>query len=208
MLSKSRASPSPRLTCDPDSSVIRPPPNSSKPHTPPTTVTNSVANSEKSAIAAYFTASSLVRPTGTVSRYRSVPRLASPAMESPEIAATASGRNNGNSMVSAARATKRPFPVMAEKKSGPPPPPRAAVDFTAMPMMTGTTTSTARPAWLRRRPRMISSSDRRNRVETVAFARRGAPTSDTTGESAADIETLSGQGNEQVFQTRCLEGES
>ena len=50
-----------------------------------------------------------------------MPRLASPATESPEMAATASGRNSASSRVSEASATNSPFSVIELKKSGPPP---------------------------------------------------------------------------------------
>ena len=61
-----------------------------------------------------------------------MPIFASPATESPEIAATASGRNSPSSMVSEASATNRPFSVMELKKSGPSPPRPGEETFTAI----------------------------------------------------------------------------
>ena len=52
-----------------------------------------------------------------------MPWLASPAIASPEAAATASGRNSGSVAASAANATNSPLLVIASKKPGPPPPP-------------------------------------------------------------------------------------
>ena len=46
-----------------------------------------------------------------------MPMLASPATESPAMTPTASGRNSGSSTASAAKATNRPLPVIALKKS-------------------------------------------------------------------------------------------
>ena len=45
--------------------------------------------------------------------------LASPAIVSPESAATASGRNSASSMLRAVSATNTPFEVADEMKSGP-----------------------------------------------------------------------------------------
>jgi hypothetical protein len=84
-----------------------------------------------------------------------VPRFASPATESAEIAATATGRNNGSSRVSAVSATNRPLLVIEVRKSGPsprPPPAWGGEIFTAVATMIGTAASMARPAQLRRRP--------------------------------------------------------
>ena len=131
----------------------------------PTTATSRVATTAKITIAAYLISSSRVRPAGTVSRQRRVPRLASPAMESPEIALTAKGRKSGSSTVSAANATKSPLPVIALTKSGPPPRPGDDT-LTAMEMITGTTAKTAIPARFRRRPKMIFSSESRNRARS------------------------------------------
>ena len=63
-------------------------------------------------IAAYFTNSSLVRPDGTVSRPRSVPRPDSPAMASPETTPTLSGSSSRLSVnVSTTRARNTPLPA-------------------------------------------------------------------------------------------------
>src|SRR6478735_2482042 len=71
-----------------------------------------------------------------------------------------------------------------------------------MAKITGTAASTASPAILRRRPKMILTSERRNRVESRA---RGGLA--TTASSAADIESLARQGHEYIFQTGLQHGE-
>src|SRR3954452_23307570 len=168
-----------------------PPPNITTPSTMPVRVTVRDAASEKITTAMYFTPSRRARSTGTVSRYRSVPVFASPATASPDMAATANGRKSPSSIVSAARATKRPFSVMEGKKSGPSP--RCGADvLTATEIITGTAARTTRPARLRRLRKINRSSERRNRVEI----RRG----DGTRTSAADIEALPGQREEDLFQ--------
>src|SRR5918997_121773 len=130
--------------------------------------------------------------------------LASPATESPAMTPTASGRKIGISRVSAAKATNRPLPVIALTKSGPSPP-LGAETFTAMASTIGTTARTAIPARLRRRPKMMPSSERRKRpgrVRVVAGVGRATST------SAADIEALPGQGHEDVLQARPLDSEA
>src|SRR6476469_7889050 len=118
--------------------------------------------------------------------------LASPAIESPEMAPTANGRNKPSSIVRAARATNRPFSVIELKKSGPPSSCPGVETFTAMAISTGTPASTSIPARLRRRWKISRSSERKNRVDG---RRRGA-----TSASTADIEALPGQGHEDVLQ--------
>src|SRR4029077_10012551 len=100
-------------------------------------------------------------------------------------------------MVSAARATKRPFPVMDRKKSGASWPGCETVLLTEIEIRTGTAARTSRPAWLRRRPTISRSSERRNRGDQ---ATRGARTTVDGEASATDIEALSGQRHEQVLQ--------
>src|SRR6266536_5471022 len=127
--------------------------------------------------------------------------FASPAMVSEAIAATPSGRNSGSSMVSAASATNSPLLVIDAKKFGPSPPFPPVVGgqiFTETPMITGTAASTARPAQLRRRPKISHSSERRNRV----LIRRGGATAAGAASSATDIEALPGQSDERLLQVR------
>src|SRR4051795_11749353 len=134
--------------------------------------------------------------------------FASPATESPAMVATASGRNSGSSRVRAAKATNRPLPTMEETKSGPPPPPPP--DLTAMPRMIGTTARTAIPARLRRRRKIRSSSEPRNRqgsaradrVEPDSERSRRVGPSSVSRVSATDLEPLSGEGDEDVLQAR------
>src|SRR4051812_534813 len=102
-------------------------------------------------------------------------------------------------MVSAERATKRPFSVIERKKSGASSPGLEAVLLTAIAMKIGTAASTNRPIWLRRRRKISRSSERRNRVEgrrtgRVPEADRGPVT------SATDIEALPGQRYEDVLE--------
>src|SRR5512133_2850446 len=110
------------------------------------------------------------------------------------MALTANGKNNGSSRASAAKATNSPLPVIPLMMSTPPSP-LGEERRTEMAKITGTTASTPSPATLRRRPKMILSSDRKNRVDTRA--RGGLSTRRT---SAADIESLSGQGHEHVLK--------
>src|SRR6187200_2128043 len=105
------------------------------------------------------------------------------------MALTAKGKNNGSSRASAAKATNSPLPVIPLMMSTPPSP-LGEERRTEIAKITGTTASTPSPAILRRRPKMILSSDRRNRVDTRV--RGGLPTRTT---SAADIESLSRQGS-------------
>src|SRR4249920_1679497 len=72
-----------------------------------------------------------------------------------------------------------------------------------MAKITGTAASTPIPAMLRRRPKMILSSDRRNRVEIPA--RGGLP---INASSAADIESLSSQRHEDVLKAWPKYGEA
>src|SRR6478609_6424406 len=126
--------------------------------------------------------------------------LASPATESPEMAATASGRNSPSSRVSAARDTNSPFSVIELKKTGPPLSRQGEESFTATDTRTGTAASTARPARLRRRRKIRRSSDRRNRVDG-ARPRRATPS------STADIEALPGERDEDVLERRGVDPE-
>src|SRR5918995_4454365 len=124
------------------------------------------------------------------------------------MALTASGRNSGSSRIRAAKATNSPLPVIPTMKPGPAP---CAPDSTRMAMLRtiGTTASTASPARLRRRPKMIPSSECRKRTgcaRTGAGAGTGSRVVAMT--SAADIEPLTGQGHEDVLQTRPLDGEA
>src|SRR5450759_561287 len=133
--------------------------------------------------------------------------FASPATESPEIVPTASGRKSPISRVSAANATKSPLDVIEAKKSGPRPG-RGVDTLTAIAMMTGTAARMPIPAWLRRRPKISPSSERRKRVEMRRGARSPGALVASSPErrvlspvtSAADIEALPGEGHEQVFQ--------
>src|SRR5215475_7053154 len=162
--SRTRKTPAPNEIDVPDSVVRGPPPNRIRPSTAARVATSSVATSEKTMIAPNLTASSRVRPAGTASRYRSVPRLASPAIVSAEIAATAMGRKSGSSSASAASAANSPLLVMLAKKSGPPLVESEIFDATLMRI--GTVQSTARPTQFRRRPKMSHSSDRNRRVRS------------------------------------------
>ena len=93
--------------------------------------------------------------------------LASPAIESPEIAATASGRKSPSSMVREASATNSPLSVIELKKSGPSSPRPGEETLTATEIRTGTVASTSIPPRLRRRPKINRSSERRNLVDSV-----------------------------------------
>src|SRR5947207_14413780 len=73
-------------------------------------------------------------------------------------------------------------------------------------MNTGTAASTASPAWLRRRPYISRSSDRKNLGENAATGRR--TTVAPCGTSATDIEPLPGQRDEDVLQRRPADPEA
>src|SRR6476619_1149280 len=106
-------------------------------------------------------------------------------------------------MVSAARATKRPLSVIDRKKSGASRPGREAWLLTAIEMNTGTAARTTRPARLRRRRNISRSSDSRNRGDTG----RGRASGRTVA-SAADIEALPGERDEDVLQGRGVHREA
>src|SRR4051812_28076543 len=108
--------------------------------------------------------------------------LASPAIESPEMVATANGRNSGSSTASAVSATNSPLPGIASRNGGPPPP--VPQIFTATAISTGTAARVASPAMLRRRVRINRSSE----------------PSSTNHRLTADIEALTGQSDEHVLQ--------
>src|SRR5262249_25950600 len=91
----SRPRPEANETDVPDSSVTSPPPNRISPISTPTTATTALHAMHQATMPAYLTASSRLRPTGTASRYRNVPVLASPDTESPATTDTAIGKKNG-----------------------------------------------------------------------------------------------------------------
>src|SRR3954454_4472419 len=133
--------------------------------------------------------------------------FASPAMLSPATTDTASGRNRPISMVSAANATNSPFSVIDRKKSGASSPGWDSDVLTVTEISTGTAARTSSPAWLRRRPSISRSSERRNRGETAATGRRTAVEAGV-GRSATDIEALSGQRDEHVLEGRPTDPEA
>src|SRR4051794_9892272 len=164
-----------------------------------------VAARQKITIETYLTNSSRVRSTGTVSRYRSVPRLASPESVSPATTATASGRNSGSSADSAVNARNTPLPVTWAMNGGPSPG-RGRDAWIATPISTGARASTSSSAWVRRRPNTSRSSEPRRR-------RVGYPT--VTGAAVAvavavsvDIEAFPGEGHVTVFQAGALDAEA
>ncbi len=108
----------------PESRVTVPCGNSEYPAITPTIATVTGPATHQIAMLASFTVSSRARDTGTASRYRSVPVLASPATDSPATTATAIGKNSGNTATRAANATKIPLSVMLPKIPPLPEPPR------------------------------------------------------------------------------------
>src|SRR5215218_2383244 len=126
----------------------------------------------------------------------------------------ARGRKRPISTPSAASGTNSPFAVIEERKSGPRPA-RGAEIRTATAIRTGTAASTSRPIWLRRRPPISPSSDHSRRAESrldrptdggddVAGAPAGGG---VVTDSATDIETLPGQGDEEVLEAGAADGE-
>src|SRR6266545_1136123 len=137
------------------------------------------------------------------------PIAPSAVMHSPTYPPT-SGRNSGMTTVTAANATNTPLLVISLKNGGPPP---ASPDdiLIATPMRTGTAISTSSAIWLRRRRKIMPSSDRSSLVLTrrrgcaVGSTRTTAP--DSTCTSATDIEALPGQRHEHVLQVRAVHRE-
>src|SRR5450631_3227166 len=139
-------------------------------------------------------------------------------MESPEMAATASGRKRASSMLSAANATNSPLEVIDAKKSGPRPG-LGDDSLTVIAIITGTTARMPIPAWLRRRPKMSLSSERRNRVEMCRTGRAAGsagstvvglvlcPWSKPPGRSATDIETLPRERDEEILEAGTFDRE-
>src|SRR5450631_312784 len=134
------------------------------------------------------------------------------------MAATARGRNRPSSMLSEAKATNSPLDVIWVKKSGPRP--ALGVDtLTVTAIMIGTSARMASPAWLRRRPKISRSSERRKRVETCRSGRaaddvdRQVPDPGVWAligpafSSAADIEALPRHGDEQVLEAGTFDRE-
>ena len=148
-----------------------PPPNSTSPTSrPPTGDHQRRATNAKITTAAYLTASSRVRCTGTVEQ---VAQRAEVRLAGDRVAGDRRDRERQEQRqldaLSAASATKMPLLVIGGEEVRParrrPRGPATAI-FTATAMMIGTAASTARPAWLRRRPKISRSSERRNRVES------------------------------------------
>src|SRR6478736_4182300 len=189
-----RQMPSAVDTWVPDSRVTGPAPNSTRPRPTPTTAISSTAKAAEMTIDVYLTASKRVRWTGVAKRYRRVPMLASPATESPEMTPTASGRNNGNSTMSAASPTNSPLLVIWPKIP-PSPSPVSPLNLIDSPRMMGTAARTASPAMFRRRPKINFNSERRNRLDS-----RLTLAGWTRTDSTADTEALPRQGHEHVFQ--------
>src|SRR5215472_9616702 len=202
-----RSSPCPRDTVFPDSRVTGPIGNSAAPVASAAATTTKHALRPKITIEAYLTASSRVRPAGTVSRYRSVPRLASPAIESPETTAIASGSTSAIMMVMAMNARNTPLPASwSMKEDSGPPPPRGAASRSAIPSRIGRAASAASSARLRSRRKTRRSSERSRRSQAAAAPGvlaswpAGVASGRAAVASAVDIEPLPGQPDEQVLQ--------
>src|SRR4029078_3912902 len=106
-----------------------------------------------------------------------------------------------------------PFSVIERKKSGASSPGRDSELLTATEMSTGTAARTTSPAWLRRRPRISRTSERRKRGETAATGRRttygvGAGVGAGAGRSATDIENLPGRRDKHVLERRPADPEA
>src|SRR5450759_2499303 len=152
--------------------------------------------------ARYFTTSSRTRPAGLTSRYRSVPRFASPAMVSPATTPTVIGRNNGTETTRAAIPTNSPFCVIRSRNGGPSP--GAGLDDdsrTATATRIGIAASASKSAHVRRRRKSTESSE----------AIRAHPTEGRAGPvvtSSGNVEPLTGQGHEALLETRVLHEEA
>src|SRR5215813_13000087 len=207
-----RSSPCPSGTVFPDSSVTGPIGNSAAPVASEAATTTQQADSPNTTIATYLAASSRVRPAGTVSRYRSVPRLASPAIESPDTTAIASGSTSAIMRVIAMNARNTPLPASWLTKAGPasppPLPPLGVASRSATPSRTGRAARAASSARLRSRRKTRRSSERSRRSQAGTApgvlaswsAGRAPPAGGIAVASAVDIEPLPGQPDEQVLQ--------
>src|SRR3984893_2680815 len=162
----------------PDSVVTAPIGKRMEPAISPAIATANVATKQKMVTVVALMTSSRVRPTGRDSRYRSVPRVASPATASPATIATARGRKNGSVTVRPTRAAKTPLLVIWSKKRGPDPGLGPSPE-----RRTATAIGTA------------ASTSSNTRVRT---RRNSSPM------SASHIESLSGQRHEGVFEAAAV----
>src|SRR5215472_14409867 len=208
-----RSTPEPSGTVVPDSSVTGPVWNSTSPMISESTVTSRQVARLNTQTAAYLTASSRLRPAGTVSSPRSVPRLASPAIASPVTTAMASGNSSSVSVrKSTTSARNTPLPESWLRNCGPLPPPPGPPDCrvsrSTTPKKTGTTASTPSSARLRGRKNTKRSSEKKNRnqVGTGFVPSRGRSSGcsgigrSVTGFVSVDIEALAGQLDELVLE--------
>src|SRR3954468_17479327 len=92
-----------------------PVPNRTTPVTYEVNTTATTAMSTNAVTDTSLATSSRVRPTGRISRYRSVPALASPATESPASTATAIGRKTGTTNAIAAAGNSEPSRSTADR---------------------------------------------------------------------------------------------
>src|SRR5205814_7831027 len=95
--------------------------NRMTPASSPPRATATVAARQNTATVRALVASRRVRPDGRVSRYRNVPRLASPDMASPDTTATTSGRKKGMATVRPASAANMPLCETWSRNVGPRP---------------------------------------------------------------------------------------
>src|SRR5215469_915019 len=209
-----RSTPEPSDTVVPDSSATGPVWNSSSPMSSASTVISRQVARLNTQTAAYLTASNRVRPAGTVSRPRSVPRLASPAIASPVTTAMARGSSSRVSVRnSTTSARNTPFPDSWLRNWGPlpplpGPPPECSVSRSTTPKKTGTTASTPSSARLRGRKNTSRSSEKKNRnhggTGLVGLVGRSSGTGGTgrtaAGVVSVDIEALPGQLHELLLQ--------
>ena len=134
-------------------------PSRSRPTKKPTNATLTTATTTNTDTETSFRTSNLVRPTGRTSRYRSVPAWASPATASPAATATATGRNNGSTIASAAMPNSEPLAVTADRNAGPWPG-RGAIPVQARSpaTMVGSRLSSPTASHVLRRPNSLRSS--------------------------------------------------
>src|SRR3954452_1645636 len=149
----------------------------------PPRATAMVAARQNTATVAALVASRRVRPDGRVSRYRRVPRLASPAMASPDTTATTSGRKNVMATVRPASAANMPLCDTWSRNVGPRPDEGPPDRRTATASAAGMAASTARRTLTRMRRKSVASS-------------------------ANNIEPLPGEGDERVLERGTDSGET
>src|SRR5450756_2243545 len=199
--SSERSTDSPTPMVSPESKVTGPTGKREAPMTAPAATTVRAATRQNAAAPRYLTTRSRTRPAGRTSRYRSVPRLASPAIVSPATTPMVRGRNNGMETTRAAIPTNNPFWVTRSRNGGPSPGAGGVDDNrTATAIRIGIAASASSIAHVRRRRKSNDSSEAISAQPPEGRAGR-------TVTSLGNVEPLTGQGYEAVLEAGVFHGE-